>query len=575
MVDLRKKPYYLSEEAVQWVEDTIKGMTEEEKIGQLFIGMIRGMNEEQIQQQIEDYTKIYHLGGIRYMNMPPEALYQQNTLLQAKSKLPLLIAANAEAGGNGAVGQGTPVATGAAIAAADSEDLAYQVGKIGSKEAAAIGCNWNFSPIVDLTINWRNTVVQTRAYNDNPDDVIRYSRAYLKGTEEENLITCIKHFPGDGTEENDQHLMMGVNDLEKDEWMRTFGKVFQTLIDDGVMTVMAGHIALPSWQRALSVEPLADKDIKPATLSNELITGLLKEKMGFNGLVVTDASHMVGLTSSATRGELVPGTIAAGCDMFLFMDNPAEDFGYMLEGYRNGIITEERLEDALMRILGLKAQKNLHKKQAEGTLMPPKEGLSVISSTEHKEIARQAADAYITLVKDSQNMLPLTIQKHRRIQLVFIEGDGMVVAGKAMGTDSSKTKKILIEGLQKKGFEVDELVATDIMTAQKLSAGQMRERYDAVLVVLDVVSFVMVNSVRIKWPTPLQQPWYVKEVPTAFISLNLTNHLIDLTMSRTYINAHMDHDSAVEMLIEKLVGNSAFKGRSNENVWCGRWDTKL
>src|SRR5699024_2117612 len=104
-----------------------------------------------------------------------------------------------------------------------------------------------------------------------------------------------------------------------------------------------------------------------------------------------------------------------------------------------------------------------------------------------------------------------------------------------MGTDSEKTKKALISGLEKEGFEVEELIATDIMTAQKLSAREMREKFDAVLVVLDVVSFVMFNSVRIKWPTPLQQPWYVKEIPTAFISLNLPNHLIDLTMSRTYI----------------------------------------
>lgn len=575
MVDLTKKPYYLKEEDVQWVQNTIENMTLEEKIGQLFVGMIRGMNQEQIMQQISDFTEKYQLGGIRYMNLPPEALYQQNELLQSKSKLPLLIAANAEAGGNGAVGQGTPIATGAAVASADSEELAYQVGKIGSREAAAIGCNWNFSPIVDLTKNWRNTVVQTRAFNDNPDDVIRYSRSFLKGTEEDGLITCIKHFPGDGTEENDQHLMMGVNNLGKEEWMDTFGKVYQTLIDDGVMTIMVGHIALPSWQRELTDGPVADKDIKPATLSKEIISDLLKEQLNFNGLVVTDASHMVGLTASAPRSELVPGAIAAGCDMFLFLDNPEDDLRYMMDGYKNGVITDERLEDALSRILGLKAARQLHKKQAEGTLMPPKEALSVVGCEEHKEVARKAAEEYITLVKDTQEMLPLSPEKHRRIQLVFVEGDGMIVAGKAMGTDSEKTKKALISGLEKEGFEVEELIATDIMTAQKLSAREMREKFDAVLVVLDVVSFVMFNSVRIKWPTPLQQPWYVKEIPTAFISLNLPNHLIDLTMSRTYINAHMDHEEAVEVLIQKLIGKSEFKGRSNENVWCNRWDTKL
>ena len=103
MVDLTKKPYYLKEEDIQWVQNTIENMTLEEKIGQLFVGMIRGMNQEQIMQQISDFTEKYQLGGIRYMNLPPEALYQQNELLQSKSKLPLLIAANAEAGRNGIV----------------------------------------------------------------------------------------------------------------------------------------------------------------------------------------------------------------------------------------------------------------------------------------------------------------------------------------------------------------------------------------------------------------------------------------------------------------------------------------
>ena len=130
---------------------------------------------------------------------------------------------------------------------------------------------------------------------------------------------------------------------------------------------MAGHIALPEYQKAL-VPGLEDKDILPATLAPELINGLLKDKLGFNGLVLTDASHMLGMTSAMRREDYVPQAIAAGCDMFLFFNNIEEDFGFMLNGYKNGVITEERLQDALERILGLKAKLGLHKAKEDGTL---------------------------------------------------------------------------------------------------------------------------------------------------------------------------------------------------------------
>lgn len=148
------------------------------------------------------------------------------------------------------------------------------------------------------------------------------ARAYIKGVKDANpnMAATAKHFPGDGVEELDQHLALGVNNLSVNEWEESFGYVYRNLINDGLEAIMVGHIALPQMSKKLR-PGILDKDIKPATLSPELLTDLLRNDMGFNGLIITDASHMIGMAAVAKRSEYVPGAIAAGCDMFLFMND--------------------------------------------------------------------------------------------------------------------------------------------------------------------------------------------------------------------------------------------------------------
>ena len=569
MVNLREKPYYLNDEQIKWVEDTIASMTIEEKIGQLFVNMVAN-EEERKPENIKKVLDTYHPGAIRYHNASKEELLDMTNCLQQTTKIPLLIASNCEAGGNGGTKGGTPIANGAALAAIDSEDAVLQMAEVAAKEAAAIGCNWNFAPIVDLPYNWRNTIIQLRAFNNNPDDVIRYSKAFFKGMRSQNLATCMKHFPGDGTEENDQHLLMGINEYDCDKWDATFGKVYKELIDDGVMTIMAGHIALPEYSRKLR-PGIKDEDIRPATLAPELITDLLKGQLGFNGLVVTDASHMIGMFGATIpRSEQVPQAIAAGCDMYLFFNDREEDFGYMMEGYKNGTITEERLNDALHRILGVKAALNLHTQQAEGKLVKSKEGLEVVGCEEHRKISREFADKYVTLVKDRLGYLPMTPEKYKKIKLVYIGSEAMVIAGTKFKSNDENIIKDIVEQLEKEGFIVDAEVAT-----KKGKMEDFKKNYDCVLLVLNVQGFAQFNTMRVKWDEPVKQPWYMSELPTFVVSLSFTNNLIDVPMARCYINAYMDHHESFEAVLEKMMGKSEFKGRYNENVFCGRWETRF
>ena len=569
MVNLKEKPYYLNDEQIQWVEDTIASMSAEEKIGQLFVNMVAN-EEERKPENIKKVLDTYHPGAIRYHNAPKEELWDMADCLQKTSKVPLLIASNCEAGGNGGMQGGTALANGAAMAAMDSEEMVRKMAEISAREAAAVGCNWNFAPIVDLTYNWRNTIVQLRAFNDEPDDVIRYSKAFFKGMRTQNIATCMKHFPGDGTEENDQHLIMGINEYDCEKWDATFGKVYKALIDDGVMTIMAGHSALPDYSRKLR-SGVKDEDILPATLAPELITDLLKGQLGFNGLVVTDASHMIGMFGATIpRCEQVPRAIAAGCDMYLFFNDREEDFGYMMDGYKNGIITEERLNDALHRILGVKAALNLHTLQKEQRLMQPKENLSVVGCEDHHKAAAEMADQYVTLVKDRLNYLPMTPEKYKKIKLVYIGSEAVVIAGTKFKSNDENIIRDIVSQLEAAGFEVDAETEN-----KKGKMEEFKKKYDCVLLVLNVQGFAQFNTMRVKWDEPTKQPWYMSELPTFVVSLSYTNNLIDVPMARCYINAYMDHHEAFEAVLRKMMGKSEFKGRYNENVFCGRWETRF
>lgn len=580
MVDLRGKPFYLSDEDVRWVEETLGHMSLEEKIGQLFIMLDRKKDREEARRLIRDY----HIGGCRYQNEPAEKIYEQNRFYQENSRIPLLIACNCDNGGSGACTDGTHIATAAACGASGDEKTAWETGYVSGREGTAVGCNWDFGPVCDLLFNWRNTIVNTRAYGKDPDHVIGQCRAYIDGVKQSGMAVCCKHFPGDGVEELDQHLVMGVNTFDCETWDKTFGAVYKALIDDGIPSIMAGHIALPEYQRALR-PGIRDEEIMPATLAPELLGGLLRGKLGFNGLILTDASHMAGMTSAMPRSRQVPGAIAAGCDMFLFFNDIEEDFGYMLRGYEEGILTRERLDEAVTRILALKASLGLHKKQKEGKLIPPREGLSVIGCKEHLDMAAGAAKRSITLVKDTQNNLPVSPKTHRRAYVYVISSPPVSRKGKP-----DPVKEVVRREMEDFGFEVtmhesyyDVSLKGEVTLEEELKTviigkvEEFKKKYDVVFVFINMKGYAQENNVRLSWSIghSVEIPWYVKELPSLFISLNYTNHLLDVPMAKTFINAYAPTAEVIRAVLRKVSGQEPFTGHFDENVFCGRWDTRL
>ena len=585
MVNLKAKPYNLDEQSIKWVKDTIANMTLEEKIGQLFINMGASRDEEYLKSVLDNY----HIAGVRYNPGTAEEVYEQNRILQENSKIPLLIAANTEAGGNGACTDGTYVGNEVKIAATNDKKYAYEMGRISGVEAAAIGCNWSFAPIVDINRNWRNPIISTRTWSADVDQTLELSLEYMRGIMESGIAPAAKHFPGDGIDERDQHLSFAPNWLSVEEWDETFGKVYGGLFEAGLPSIMAGHISLPEYVKHFNPEATVQEQILPATLNKYILTDLLRGKMGFNGLVVTDASHMVAMTSPMKRSEMLPTAIAAGSDLFLFFNDPDEDFGYMMDGYKNGIITDERLEEALTRILGTKAALELHKKAKTEILPSKEEAMAKIGLPENVAVAAEVADKAITLVKNKEDIFPISPEKYKRVLLVDVKGtEGGF--GALIGAQGPKPSEVMKEMLEKEGFEVsiwqspveklmelpveERRAAMGSIYAAKRPITDLTDNYD---LIINLASVNPNTDQRIQWPaskgTP-DIPFYVNEVPTIFISVQCPFHLADVPQVKTYINAYDNKDVTFVALVDKMLGRSEFKGVSPVDAFCGLLDTQ-
>ena len=588
MVDLKARPYYLSDEDIAWVKNTIAGMTDEEKVGQLFFQLTASREENYLKELMEKY----HLGGCRYNPAPGAAIQAMNRTLQKYAKVPLFIACNTEAGGDGACADGTHIGSGIKIGATGKVEYARDLGRMANEEAAAIGCNMAFAPVCDIHYNWENTEIVSRAFGNDPDRVAKMSTAYLQGAHTVPGFACAaKHFPGNGLDFRDAHLSNNVNTFSVEEWDATYGMVYRTLIENDLDAIMAGHIMLPAYARAIN-PALTDEEMMPATLSPEIMQGLLRDKLGFNGMVVTDASHMVGMTDRMKRSEMLPATINAGCDMFLFFNDPDEDFATMLNAYRTGVISEERMTEALTRILGLKAHLGLHK-QPKDQLVPPAEVLaSAMGKEEYKAAQAAISRDCITLVKyKDKDVLPITPERYKRIMIVHIKGaeGGMSALMKLMGAGGGDPAEALRQKLCAKGFDAFIYESPLDQMKKQIAAGQKPDINiyfagknaiaDFVADMDLVITLCDVSSGRPSFGMSKgggEIPWYVFELPVVVVSCAAPTMLADIPQARTYINTYDAKDTTLDALVEDLMGGAeAFKGSDPIDSYCGLFDTRL
>lgn len=552
-VNLRAAPYSLDDEAIDWVETTLAGLTLEERIGQLFVLIAMGDPTA----AIADLKRLQPGGVTRFYgpSLDAEIAFARDFI--SSSKVPPLFSADLE-GSRMSLPFGTQVPNPLGLAAVDDLQATSSIGGIMAREAREMGLNWSFTPVIDINKAFRSAIVGTRSFGSDIDRIERHALAQIAAFQHEGVAATVKHWPGEGYDDRDQHLVTTTNPLSIEDWDKTFGRLYRAAIDAGVLSVMSAHIAFPAFIR--SIDPEAGLEAyRPASISKILNQTLLREKLGFNGLIVSDATPMGGLGAFSSRDTHLAELIANGCDVILFSDDPEEDFARIRKALESGALSQDRFEDALRRILGLKARLGLHKPQPLPDLAHARASLATPQSL---KTAAEATARVPTLVKDTQNLLPLDPARHRRV-LVYSGGIVQPLA-------PAPFPFALPELLRTEGFDV-----TVFAPGQNLHP----KDFDLVLYLFGDETLLTRSSIFIDWMKltgsldgAMSRPWH--DVPTLMISFGYPYLLYDAPRVPTYINAYGTYDGMQKAVVEALTGRAPFAGNNPVDPFCGLEDAR-
>ena len=406
----------------QWVDSTLKVMTVEEKVGQLLFttyhGSFTSTDSPAYADIVHDVEQL-HVGGfinvtqgspLGYLKSQVYATAMLNNQLQAKSKLPLLIGADFERGTAMRLDEGTSFPTAMALAAAGNPKDAYTMGKITALESRAAGVQWIYAPDADVNSNPANPIINIRSFGEDPQRVAEFVAQFICGVQENGGLATAKHFPGHGDTTADSHIDLPVVGSNREHLEKVELVPFRAAIAAGVGSIMTGHLNIP----ALEPDPNA-----PATLSSPILTDLLRRQLGFEGLVVTDAMDMGGITVRYAPGDAAVRAVLAGADALLMPPVPGAAYQALLAAAQSGQISEERLNASVRRILLAKARLGLARNRFVDTAALNASFGSVAWQADSQEIS----DRGVTLLRDLPHRLPLDGTKPARALLVCLYAD--------------------------------------------------------------------------------------------------------------------------------------------------------
>jgi beta-N-acetylhexosaminidase len=553
---LQAAPFNLDAVASDWVLSTFSAMSAEQKLGQILLPLCRDLSPAAL-----DAALAFGVGGIHRMPARDEAELRDSAAhAQSRTVIPLLMSSDTEFSEKSSVKAGTPFPNQMAIAATADPLDAEHMGAIAAREGRYVGFNLTWTPVADLCLNFRSNVVNTRAFGESAQQTAELVRAYHKGASENGFPRCMKHWPGDGLDDRDQHFATTHNSLELDQWRQSFGAVYADAIANGLQVVMSGHITLKSYSRSLGDRARSPAHM-PATLNADLNLGLLRGELGFNGVIVSDATGMVGFESCGKRRDTVPACIENGCDILLFPNDVAEDFGYLRDALANGQLSEGRVDDAVLRILALKAAMGLH--QTRGALPAPDRRGELLGTAEHAEWSRGSSARAVTLVKDTQNLLPLDPTRHRRILIAQFE-DRRSPSGPLpqLQVGDMLTAAGFVVSYHQRGAAIDPdahdvglyLVAEEGVSAKE-NLGPQWERLHG------------------DFAHSMERLW--RYMPTVYVSLGTPYLLYHMPECRTFVNAYSGISVMQQAVVDALTGKVPFRGVSPVDAYCGleeaRW----
>ncbi|KJZ18307.1 glycoside hydrolase family 3 protein [Loktanella sp. S4079] len=541
-----QSPFSLDSEAIDWVKAAFSALSNDDKLRQLFNLRCPGDNAKLMAQAMA-----FRPGGITRM-LSGDAQAERAFIAKFNKIVPtpLLVSADLE-GSRMGLPDGAEWPNPLSLAAIDDLDITKEVSRRMAQEAAASGINWSFTPVLDINHAFRSAIVATRGFGSDVDTIEKHAIAQMEVFQEHGIGATVKHWPGEGYDDRDQHLVTTINPLSMDDWKQSFGRLYQAAIDRGAMSVMSAHIALPAYANQGDNSPEA---YRPASISKLLTTQLLRVEMGFNGLVVSDATSMAGLGSWSHRKDYLPELISSGCDVILFSDNPEQDLGYLRAALEDGRLTWDRINDAVARQLAMKAALGLHQKAAP---------LARVDRQANISYAADVALMAPTLVKDVQDNLPLSPKKHRRV-LVFSGGIVFPFVPDPLPF-------VLPDLLVGAGFQV-----TIYTPGMEVSPSQ----YDLVLYLFGDETLLTRGRIFLDWLSltgdfgvAMQRFWH--EIPTVMISFGYPYMLYDAPRVPTYINAYSTTETTQHAVFQLLLGKKDWNENNPVDPFVGLGDAKF
>lgn len=543
---LNQAPFNLDAEALAWVQQRFAALSPDDKLRQLFTLLSRGLDAAEIAR-----IRAFRPGGITRHAGPDiaaeRALFAD---LSAAAPVPLLISADLE-GSRMSLAAGAEMPNPLALAAIDDVEVTAEVSRIMAEEARAIGINWSFTPVLDVNAAFRSAIVATRGFGSDVATVERHAITQMRVFQQHGVASAIKHWPGEGFDDRDQHLVTTINPLSLEEWEATFGRLYRGAIAAGALSVMSAHIALPAFVRSLDPEAGLEA-FRPASISRLLNEELLRQRLGFNGLIVSDATPMAGLGAWGKRSDTLPELLTAGCDVILFSDDYEQDLAYLEAALSDGRLSWERVDEAVIRQLGLKAAVGLHQPSRPGP----------INIAENRAYAETVARRAPTLVKDTQNLLPLDPTRHKRVLVIS--------GGIVFPFLPHPLPFALPEMLRERGFEV---------TLHEASTEVSADKFDLVLYLFGDETLLTRGRIFLDWlgltghfGKAMQRHWH--DIPTAMISFGYPYMLYDAPRVPTYINAYSTTETMQRAVLEALLGEIEWNRHSPVDPFCGLEDAK-
>ncbi|MBI2742908.1 MAG: hypothetical protein HYX48_03225 [Chlamydiales bacterium] len=412
-----------------WAEERLEEMSLDEKIGQLFIMPACPLRGEDHLADLQVAIEKFHIGGIILKQGSSEGQLQLISTLQHLAKVPLLCTGDAEWGLGMRLENTLSFPRNLTLGAIQNKQLIYELGKEIGRQCKIVGLHLNFAPVVDVNINPKNPIIHMRSFGDNPQEVAERAALFMEGLQESGVAASIKHFIGHGDTNLDSHQALPTIPFTLDRLESVELYPFQKLIDKGAMTLVTGHLLVPELD-----------DLMPVTLSRSIVTDLLKKKMGFKGIVISDALNMKAISLFAETDKVALGAFNAGHDLLLYGDHIAPNIDEILRvqlpqaffGIKRAVesksLSEEELDQRVLKVLKFKEELKVHMREERASK-------EEITTLEAKQLKRRLFREAITLVRNERHALPL--KPHARAALIQIGRESQLLTDlfKAQGAE--------------------------------------------------------------------------------------------------------------------------------------------